>query len=126
MQLCLFRGEGFVPMKSICDVCRLRDRHELARELRREGLPAYSAVAPWVRVLLFSLQWELNGVTPGRLTLNRGGDAAPIYRMIVRVTGLKWTEIREMGSALVLELVVADWIPVQAASVPATRRRRSA
>ena len=112
MQLCLFRGEGFVPMQTICAVCRVRDRHALARELCREGLPRYSAVAPWIRVLLFSLQWETNGATPGGLMLRHGLDAAPVYRMIARVTGLSWLEVRELGSALVLELVVADWKPV--------------
>jgi hypothetical protein len=123
LHLCLFRADRFASAESICHVIHVRNRHELARELRREGLPPCSTVAPWVRVLVQVLHWEMHGRPPHRLAYDRADDPSPIYRMIRRTTGLRWGELRSMGSRLVLELVVADWGPPPAQIARATEAR---
>ncbi len=80
----------------------LRNRHQLARLLKREGLPQVEELAGWICVLSWVIEWETRG-TP-LFNLASAADLAPptCYRLVKRLTGVTWTQARDRGFAWVL------------------------
>src|SRR5439155_19684693 len=79
----------------------MRDRFQLARVLRREGLPSVRALADWICVLHFLLVSE----SSGQPLLRQAGDpdqAATDYRRVRRTLGVTWREGRSRGFAWAL------------------------
>ena len=80
----------------------LRNRFQLARLLRREGLPSYEILTGWARVLYWMFEADRSGVTLLALARRAQVDPAMSYRLIRRLTGLRWSELRRLGTAAVL------------------------
>lgn len=80
----------------------LRNRHQLARLFQREGLPSVEETAAWTQVLSWVFAWEARGQSLGRSALAVGRDPAVCYRVVRRLTGLRWREIRDLGTASAL------------------------
>jgi len=78
------------------------DRYQFARALRREGLPPLETLAGWTRTLYWLLESERLGATLRTLAERDGVDPAVAYRLIRRVTGRRWSEIRREGLAVTL------------------------
>jgi len=78
------------------------DRYQLARALRREGLPPLETLGGWARTLYWLLESETSGVTLRKLAERDKLDPAVAYRLIRRITGRRWSEIRRDGMALAL------------------------
>jgi len=78
-----------------------RNRHQLARALEREGLPALESLARWVRVLLWVRAWEHSRLALSRSALDEGADYSVRFRVVRQVTGQHWTRVREEGAAWV-------------------------
>ena len=49
----------------------LRNRHQLTRMLRREGLPPLEELSGWTAVLCWILEWEHSGLSLFRLAMSR-------------------------------------------------------
>ena len=83
---------------ALCDRLGLRSRYQLGRLLQREGLPPYEELAGWVCVFSWMLRADA-GVGRGRLRPLAGlthMDSATSYRLVRRVTGRCWKEIRSV------------------------------
>ncbi len=85
-----------------------RNRHQLARELMRERMPALEDLAGWVRTLLWTAEWEIHGRALSNAALRDAADPAIRYRTVERMTGRPWREVRQLGTAwLVVQLDAA-------------------
>ena len=82
----------------------LRSRFQLNRLLHREGLPAYEELAGWVSVFYWMLRADA-GEGRGALRALAGQthiETASSYRLVRRVTGRCWKELRRAGTAEVV------------------------
>src|SRR2546421_7800562 len=73
------------------------DRFHLARALRRDGLPPLEQLAGWARVLYWVLTAETTGTTLRQLARGDDMDPAVAYRLVNRLTGQHWSEVRRTG-----------------------------
>lgn len=80
----------------------LRTRFQLARLLRREGMPPYEVLTGWASVLYWILEADRTGLTLLALARRSHLDPATSYRLIRRLTGLRWSQLRHLGTADVL------------------------
>ncbi|HLZ44653.1 MAG TPA: hypothetical protein VKQ05_03150, partial [Gemmatimonadales bacterium] len=82
----------------------LRSRFQLGRLLQREGLPPYEELAGWVCVFHWMLCADA-GQGRGALRTLAGHsaiDLASSYRLVRRVTGHSWKDLRRLGTAEVI------------------------
>jgi hypothetical protein len=77
----------------------LRNRFQLARLLEHEGLPPLHVLVGWARVIGWIEDWEDRRMALSRQVLRTGSDPAVAYRLVRRLTGMPWTELRRKGSA---------------------------
>ena len=77
----------------------LNNRFDLARLLKREGLPPLHDLAAWASVLAWVDRAEGTGCSLCQLAFRARKDPATCYRTVKRVTGLRWVELRRRGSA---------------------------
>jgi len=83
----------------------LRDRYQLARVLRRDGLPPLEDLTRWARVLYWMVEAESSGATLRQLAQRERLDPAAAYRLVHQVTGVPWLQARRAGvQAAVLQL----------------------
>lgn len=80
----------------------LRNRHQLARLLRREGLPQVEELAGWICVLNWIIEWEARQTPLFKLAISSHLPPPTCYRMVKRLTGVTWTQARHRGLAWVL------------------------
>jgi YVTN family beta-propeller protein len=104
----------------------LRDRYQLARTLRRDGLPPLEQLAGWTRVLYWMLEAEASGASLRQLAKRERVDPAVAYRLVQRVTGLPWSKAHRAGLSVALlrlgERRGIRIIPARAPSVELARR----
>jgi len=90
--------------QALCERLGLRSRYQLSRLLRREGLPPYEELAGWVCVFY----WMVRGdAAEGRAALRSLApqthiEIASAYRLVRRVTGHCWKELRRAGTSEVI------------------------
>jgi len=77
----------------------MRSRYQLARALRHEGLPSLEELAGWARTLYWLVEAETTGASLRQLAQHVHLEAATAYRLVHRVTGMRWSELRRAGSA---------------------------
>ncbi len=80
----------------------LRDRYHLARLLHREGLPSLEELAAWIRLITWVAAWEERRMPLSAAALASLRDPSPMFRLVDRLTGRAWTEVRSLGSDWVL------------------------
>ena len=85
----------------------LRNRFELARLLKREGLPPLHDLANWGSVLVWTDQAERTGCSLCQLAFRQRRDPAVCYRTVKHTTGFHWQQVRDLGSAWVLQRFIA-------------------
>jgi YVTN family beta-propeller protein len=78
----------------------LRDRYHLRRVLRAEGLPPFEQLAGWARVLYWISEAEASGASLLQLARREQTTPAAAYRLVRRVTGTRWSEVRNAGLAV--------------------------
>jgi len=79
-----------------------QDRYQLARALRREGLPPMETLGGWTRTLYWIIQSQSTGATLRELARRERLDPAVAYRLVRRVTGRRWSELCDDGLAAAL------------------------
>jgi DNA-binding beta-propeller fold protein YncE len=93
--------------EALCRRLGLRSRFQLNRLLRREGLPPYEELAGWVCVFYWMLKADAE---PGgdaslrALATTARMDVASCYRLVRRVSGRCWTQLRGAGTDAVVAL----------------------
>jgi DNA-binding phage protein len=80
----------------------LRSRHQLARALRREGLPQIEELCAWVKALNFLLRWEHCHRSLYTLALDAALYPPTCYRLVKRVTGKTWRQTCADGFGMML------------------------
>jgi hypothetical protein len=80
----------------------LRDRHQLARRLRRDGLPSLERLTGWTRVLHWILEATASDTSLLQLARHDQLDPTVAYRLVRRVTGQRWSEARRAGLSVAL------------------------
>jgi YVTN family beta-propeller protein len=101
----------------LCQRLGLRSRFQLNRLLHREGLPPYEELAGWVCVFYWMLRADAGEQGSLRsLALQTHMDAASCYRLVRRVTGRCWRQLRGVGTK-----EVTRWF-VQRTRAPRTTR----
>jgi len=99
----LAASEGNVgSVDHLSALAAFRNRFQLARWVRREGLPAVGDLIAWARVLHWCHEAEMTGAPLSSLALRSGVDPATAYRIVKRATGTRWTALRRIGFASVL------------------------
>ncbi len=86
----------------------LRDRHQVHRWLRRDGLPPLKRLSGWTRVLYWLLEAEASHASLLQLARREHIDVATAYRIVVRVTGTHWSQLRRAGLAAALSRFQRD------------------
>src|SRR5258706_447891 len=86
--------------QALCERLGLRSRFQLSRLLRREGLPRYGGLAGWISVLSWMLRsdTETRGTALRSLAAQTRIETASAYRLVRRVTGHRWKELRHAGT----------------------------
>lgn len=80
----------------------LRNRHHLARVLARDGLPPFQELRSWLRIARWIFEWEQQGTSLFRSATSEDLNPIVCYRMVQRVTGRSWTDLRALGTEDVL------------------------
>lgn len=75
----------------------LGNRFHLAKMLRANGLPPLHRLAAWMAVLSWVSRWEHGGEALSGSALRVGAEPAAAYRLVARVTGRSWSEVRTAG-----------------------------
>ena len=88
--------------RALCERVGLRSRFQLGRLLRREGLPPYEELAGWVSVLYWMLRSDTGGSALRSLAAQTRIETASAYRLVRRVTGHRWKELRRAGTSEVI------------------------
>src|SRR5712692_4730835 len=79
-------GNGAAPSAhEIAVSVGLRDRHQLARRLRHDGLPPLEQLAGWTRVLHWILEEHSTSASLLQLARRDHVDPATAYRLVRRV-----------------------------------------
>jgi len=89
----------------------LRNRFELARLLKAEGLLPLHDLAAWASVLDWVQHAEGTGCSLCQLAFRARKDPATCYRTVKRVTGLHWHELKVRGITEVLHRFLARCNP---------------
>ena len=84
----------------------LGSRHRLAHLLQHEGLPSYTTLAGWIRLILWTMEFEEAGHSLVRSALREAKDPACRYRLVRRLTGASWHEVRARGAEWVMMRLV--------------------
>src|SRR5262245_16536218 len=74
-------------------------RFQLARMLRREGLPPLHVMAGWAMVLSWLRTAEGKQVSLCWIAFHAGRHPSTCYRLVKEVTGLSWEQARARGAA---------------------------
>lgn len=107
------------------------NRHRLAREMAQAGLPPLEQLGGWARTLWWVVRDEAYAESLCGSAIASARYPSDCYRLVKRMTGRTWTEVRALGSEWVVAAirerygygVVGDGGAVAAGE---TTRRRSA
>jgi DNA-binding beta-propeller fold protein YncE len=86
----------------LAELLGFHDRYQLARSLRREGLPPLEVIGGWARTLYWMSEAETSGKSLRELAERERLDPAVAYRLVRRVTGRRWSEVRREGLAVTM------------------------
>jgi hypothetical protein len=98
--ICLTEG-SIGPARAVARELGLRNRFQLARRLKRAGLPPLHRLAAWATVLSWVLGAERDGLSLSRMACRAGRHPGACYRLVRETTGLGWEGVRTRGSGWV-------------------------
>ena len=93
----LLHGGPIGSEAEVAERVGLSSRFALGRMMRREGLPALPELAAWISVLSWIRNLEHSKVSLFALATHCGKSPATCYRVVRRLTGLTWTELKARG-----------------------------
>src|SRR3954464_11459881 len=89
----------------------LSTRYQLARLLRSEGLPTYENLTGWISSLCWRLEAERTDATLVALSQRSHRALAASYRLVRRITGRRWSELRRASTDELLRRFVEQCGP---------------
>src|SRR5437879_985307 len=92
------------PVGSAAEVSEflgLHSRFELSRLLKRDGLPSLRHLSAWALVLSWVERAEGEGVSLCKIAFRSQRHPSACYRLVRETTGLRWGEVRALGSSWV-------------------------
>jgi len=115
----LLAGGSVGTAQELADRLGFQNRFCLARVLARAGLPPVHRLSGWITVLHWTWAWEREGVSLPRAALRAGREPPACYRLVRRVTGAPWAQVRQAGAEWVLarfleQCAVSDTEPTTA------------
>ena len=99
----------------------LSNRFQLARLLKREGLPPLHRLAEWATLESWVTVAERDGVSLSNIALRTKKHASACYRLVKEITGLGWEDVRVLGSSWVQNEFSNRLRPTPAKSAWSTR-----
>lgn len=92
-------SEGSIgSAREVANRVGLRSRFQLARLLKRDGLPPLHRLAEWATVLSWVTVSERTGASLCHIAFRSGRHPSACYRLVKEVTGLCWAEVLARGS----------------------------
>ncbi len=85
--------------QSVAHALGLTNRFRLARLLNQQGLPPLHRLAEWATVLSWLVTAERNHVSLCWIAFRSRRHPSACYRLVKQVTGHRWEDVREKGSA---------------------------
>jgi len=104
---------SLLPANEIAAWVGLRNRYQLSRVLRRDGLRPISELAGCVRVLYWRCRAEETGASLLELARHDHVDPAVAYRLVQRITGKRWSELRRADLDVILSRLRSNLRPVR-------------
>jgi hypothetical protein len=103
-------SEGSIgSARFVAHLLGFRNRFQLTRLLKREGLPPLHRLAAWATILSWVRAAEGDGACLFRLAFRSHRHPAACYRLVKEVTGLSWTEVRRRGSRWVERMLMKEF-----------------
>jgi hypothetical protein len=103
--LVLARG-SFADANAFARTIGLRDRHQLAYVLQRDGLRSLRVLASWIKVACWLAESEYHDLSLCRAALIDAQDPGSRYRLVKRITGIEWSHVQARGLTWLLEELV--------------------
>lgn len=110
-------GPPIGPAGHVAKRLGLSSRFGLARVLKRDGIPPLHRLSGWFAVLRWVRAAERDAVSLCRVAFISRRDPAACYRLVKRVTGRRWKEVRVLGSQWV-RARIAELLRARSASRP--------
>lgn len=107
-------------------VLGLPNRYKLGRALKREGLPQLEELSGWIRTLTLLAEGERTHQPLYRLAIASAVNPPTCYRLIKRVTGRTWCQVRTDGFDVLLVRFVGRCGEVRRNAAAAPRVWRTA
>jgi hypothetical protein len=102
----LLTSAGIGSAGRVARLVGLPSRFALGRMMRREGLPGLRELADWVSVLEWVSAAERTKASLFALATRSHKSPAVAYRVVKRLTGLTWAQLKARGSPWLLRLFV--------------------
>jgi hypothetical protein len=102
MDALLLSGGSVGTAQRVATTLALPSRFGLARLLAKEGLPPLHRLSGWMSVLHWAWESERSGTSLSRLALRAAREPPACYRLVRRITGVRWTTVRDSGVEWVL------------------------
>src|SRR5881409_2325576 len=90
----LLAGGGVGTAGALASHFGLGSRFQLAALLRADGLPPLHPLSGWITLLVWTWEWEEQETSLCRAALRTGKEPAACYRLVPRITGAQWAEVR--------------------------------
>lgn len=94
-------GSG-LRASEVAELAGCANRQRLTRIIARDGLPPLQELRWWIRLTRWVVEWERVEVALFRLALRERLDPAFCYRVIKKLTGIGWSQVRSRGLSWVL------------------------
>jgi len=101
-------GGEMRPCSGVAKELGFTTRFGLTRALRKEGIPSLPRLSGWIRVLIWTWNWEHARIPLGPAAVSNGQDPAVYYRLVRRMTKQSWSAVRERGTDWVLQNLLEE------------------
>ena len=86
----------------------LKNRFQLARLLRRHGLPPLHRLAGWVTILSWVLKAEETGASLSAIAFHSQRHPSACDRLVKEITGRRWVQVLAQGSAWIQRAMLIE------------------
>ena len=109
------------PARHVAKRLGLSSRFGLARLLKRDGIPPLHRLSGWFAVLRWVSAAEQHALSLCRVAFHSRKDPAACYRLVKRITGRPWRQVRALGSTWVIARIY-ELLHAAGCSEPTVRR----
>lgn len=96
-------GGSAPPTAPLASRLGLSNRYALARLMHREGLPGIRELGSWITILGWVWEAEQTDDSLFVIAIRHHRSPAGCYRLVKRLTGFTWIQLRERGTCWLVE-----------------------